>query len=81
MDKKAIIRKVMKKLDEKHPVLFKIRMKDVRVKIEGKPEVWKGGKVYEVIAFKEGQFYVTNEENAPDVPQLIPWEMADKITE
>lgn len=39
----------------------------------------KAKKVCKVMGFKEGKFYVTNEENKPDAPLSIPWDMAKNI--
>lgn len=64
---------------EEHEVLFKIKTKDVEIKINGKDEVLKGGHIFDVVAFEKGKFYVTNKEHKPGVPQLIPWSMAEKI--
>jgi hypothetical protein len=61
-----------------YPVLFKVRIKDVHVEINGKPDVLKGGKVCEVIHVEKG-VYVTNEEYGSGKPQLIPVEFAEKI--
>ena len=67
----------MAKKDEK--ILFKIKTVDVAITVDGKEEVLEGGKVYEVIAFEKGKFYVTNKEYKPGVPQLIPWSVALRI--
>jgi hypothetical protein len=61
------------------PVLFKIRTIDIPITINEKPEILKGGDIYEVIAYKEGKFYVTNKDYKPGNSQLVPWDMAEKI--
>lgn len=63
------------------PVLFKIRTVDIPITIDEKPLVLKGGEEYEVIAYKEGKFYVTNRDFKPGTSQLISWDMAERIKE
>ena len=65
-------------------VLFRIRSKDFHV-IEQmpdgteKPITFAGGEEYDVIGFEEGKYYVTTKFYKRDIPQLIPWHLAERI--
>jgi len=77
-DEEVMVR-LAKIKENKKNVLFQIKTIDVDMKVDGKPDKLKGGKIYNVVAYKEGYYYVTDKKYKPGVQQLVPWFAAKRI--
>ncbi len=74
-----VMTRLAKIKENRKNVLFQIKTIDINMTTNGKPDKLKGGKIYNVVAYKEGYYYVTDKKYKPGVQQLVPWFAAKRI--